>query len=199
MKITIENASVMKLRDNNFTGFIMGAVLFLVGAAILVFLPKDILPMAVGAVFALLGLYLFFTTKIVNVVLDKGSGKFSLSLRGILGGGAREMELSRITGLILQKSISTSRSSKGNSSTNYDYTLKFVTDSKEEIPLEFGRVSAGLTDMIVSPDEAKRRDAKKVADFLGVQIKEVWPPSVGEMMGMIKSSIDSQMAERQKP
>jgi hypothetical protein len=199
MKITLDGASVMKLRDNNFTGFMMGAVFFLAGVGVAVLMSSEIFLIAFGALFAIVGLYLILTTKIVNVVLDKGSGKFSYSLSGIAGGGKRELELKRITGLTLQKTTTTSHSSKGGSSTHYNYFLNFMTDANEEMSVELGSVQAGITDVLVSPDERMRKEAKRVADFIGVQLKEAWPPSMGEMMGMIKSSIDSQMAERQKP
>lgn len=203
MKISVES-SRMVLKDHNYTGFLGGAVFFVIGLG-LVYMALTgaaqqqngwLLPV-VGAVFAIVGAYLVVTTKIVMIVIDKGMGKASVSLQGLMKRDSREIPLDSIKALTLTKSVRTTHSSKGGSSTSYQYDLSFETDGGA-VPFDFGSVSAGITDMIVSPDEKKRKEAQQVADFIGVQLRFVGPPSIGEAFTAIKEGIAEGMERTAK-
>jgi hypothetical protein len=185
MKIASEG-SRMVLKDNNISVFLMGLVFLIIGIGVIVALgPVSLLLVAFGAVFALAGLYMLWTTKIVTIALDKGSGNGSVSLRGIVRKESREFPLRKVRLVKLKKSIR--RSSKGG--TSYEYTISFVLEGGEELPFELGTVSAGLTDVLVSPDEKKKEQAKTVADFLGVPMKFEDAPGLMEALGAIKEGI----------
>ena len=136
MKMSVES-SRMVLKDNNITGFIAGLVFLAIGVAIAVFLySESLIAAGVGVLFALAGLYIVLTTRIVTAVLDKAAGKASFSFQGVLKREKREVELRRMKEVVLSKTARSS--SKGG--TTYEYIITFALDGGEEIPLEFGSV-----------------------------------------------------------
>ncbi|MEW6722405.1 MAG: hypothetical protein AB1324_04030 [Candidatus Micrarchaeota archaeon] len=197
MKITTDGQR-MVLKDHNFTQFLGGLLFFLVGAAIMYFLFSEGLVLIVfGAIFALAGLYLIAITKIVTVTLDKGAGKATVSLRGLVGGGTRDVDLGKVKKVNLRKTYSTTRSGKGGSSTKYVYIVALVLEGGEEMPFELATVSASITDVLVSPDEKHKADAKGIADFLGVPLEWFPAPSMMDALNAVKEGIAEGM-ERMK-
>ncbi len=198
MKMTLESPSRMVLKDNNYTQFVMGFVFFLVGAGVaFLFMSEGLVPVAIGAVFALAGLYLIAITKIVTVTLDKGANKGTVSLRGIIGGGTRDFELAKVKKVVLRKTVSSTSSSKGSSS-SYHYIVGLVMEGGEELPFELATVSANITDVLVSPDERQKEAAKRISDFLGLQLEWVPAPSLMDALAAMKEGIEQGMERAAK-
>jgi hypothetical protein len=197
MKITMEGQSRMVLKDHNYTQYLMGFVFFAIGAGVAYIFMSELVPLAIGGIFALVGIYLVAITKMVTITLDKASSKGTVSLRGLIGGGTREIDLGKVRKVVLRKTLSSTRSSKGGSSTNYVYTVAFSMDGGEELPFELATVSAGITDVLLSPDERQKGSAKQIADFLGAPFEFVPAPSIGDALNAIKEGIAAGM-ERQK-
>ncbi len=195
MKITQESTSRMVLKDNNISVFIAGLAFFAIGVAISVLLySESLIAAGVGVIFALAGLYIVLTTRVVTAVLDKAAGKGTFSFQGIARRESREMELSKMKELVLTKTVRTS--SKGG--TSYEYIITFSFTGGEEIPLELGSTGGGITDVVMSPDERKQKDAKLIADFLGVPMRFVAPPSVMEALNAMKEGIAQGMERAAK-
>jgi len=151
-------------------------------------LTQTLIGVAIGGIFALLGIYMIVTNKMVTIILDKATNKGTIALRAIVGGGTRELELNRVKKLILRKHVSTSRSSKS-SSTSYKFIIAFVMDSGEELPFELATISAGITDVLTSPDEKQMNAAKQIATFLEVPFEFVGPPPIGDVLKAMKEGI----------
>ncbi len=191
MKIVQEGPGRMVLKDYNISQFIVGLLSIAVGVGIILFLgsPANMQVYVFGAIFALVGLFVLFTTKIINITLEK-AGRCRFSTRGLISGESSECNADEIKELRLEK-ISVA-SSKGR--TEYRYTITFVLKNGRELCFEFGTVPAtSVMDVISSPHEKKRAEAKQIADFLGIPLVVIGPPSTGEILGMVKQTIDKQM------
>lgn len=195
MKITQEGPGRMVLKDYNVSHFILGLVFAAAGIGIILFLgsPANIMIYVFGGIFALSGLWVLATTKIVNITLER-AGRCTFSMRKLTGGESSECSAGDIKELRLEKTYRTSR--KGG--TKYQYALDFVLKTGQELRFEFGTVSAGIMDVMRSPHEQKREAAKQIADFLGVPFTEAGPPSTAETLGMMKSTIQEQMEKARK-
>ncbi len=195
MKITQESPSRMVLKDNNITGFIGGLVFMAVGIGLsLLSYSESLIAAGVGVIFALAGLYIVLSTRIVTAVLDKGTGKGTFSFWGVVKRESRDIELARMKELVLAKNARSS--SKGG--TTYEYIITFALTSGEEIPLELGSVGAGIADVVMSPDEKKKAEANLIAGFLGVPMRFVGAPSVMEALSAIKEGIAEGMERTAK-
>ena len=73
----------------------------------------------------------------------------------------------------------------------------FALKNGEETSLEFGRVSAGIMDVLSSPNE--KSESKQISDFIGVGLKEVLPPTASEALSAIKEGIAEGISRSQKP
>lgn len=211
MKVTRESESRMVLKDHKYSTFAIGAVFLVIGVGVAYFLSSQGIALAFGAIFALVGLLLMVSTRMVTIVLDKGAGKLSISMRSILKNESSEAEISKIKGVVLQKDIGTSRTSHTDSGRTYQtyqtycqYTLKFVLDAGNELSFDFGKVNMNpsainvISEVVSSPDEGKRKDAQQVADFLDVPLKEVGPASISDAMSAIKEGIAEGMERAAK-
>lgn len=189
MKVTMESSSLMSLKDHNISHFIMGLMFLLIGPAIaFLFGTADLVVLGFGALFSLVGLWILISTKLVSISLDKGMGRASFSLRSLLKNEHKEIAISDIKGLTLQKDIV--GSSKGKSSRQF--SLTFVLGGGTELPFEFGSV-AGTMDVLTSPEEGIRKKAQQVSEFLGVPLKLIGPPSASEAISAIKDAITAGM------
>ena len=187
MKISIENPSRMVLLDHNYTAYVAGAGLFIVGGYFGVsYLSTNMLAAGAGALFALIGIAIVATSKMLTITLDKTTGKGTIELKGIIGSGSRDLELGKIKKLTLNKIISSQTRNRG---THSEYFVNFVLDTGESLPFKLANVSAGMTGMIMSPDEKETRFVKQVADFLGVPMEFVAPPSMGQAISSITQGI----------
>lgn len=206
MKIIQESESRMVLKDHRYSMFAGGAVFLFIGVGVAYFLSSQgMVPLAFGVIFALVGLFIILNTRMVTAVLDKGHGRLSISMRSVLKGESREEEIGKVRGVVLQKDVEVSHSSRRSSGgTYYRYTLKFLLEGGSELSLDFGRVGMGSGTMSIigglaaSPDERKHRDAKQVADFLGVPLKEMGPPPVSDVLSAIKEGIAEGMERAAK-
>ncbi len=195
MKITLETSMRMVLKDNNITGFIAGIICLAIGIVIAVYLYKESLIAAgIGVIFAIVGVYMIWTTRIVTAVFDKASGKGTFSFQGIAKRESREVELGKMKEIVLSKTAHST--SKGG--TSYEYIITFALEGGEEIPLEFGSAGSGISDVVMSPDEKKKAEARQVADFLGVPMRYVAPPSVMEALNAMKEGIAEGMERAAK-
>ncbi|MBU0586736.1 DUF308 domain-containing protein [Candidatus Micrarchaeota archaeon] len=203
MKITNEGSRLV-LKDNNYIGFILGALMIVLGlfsiysslksAGYLVDLKE--VGIVIGALFTVLGLYSIISNKIVRVVFDKGSGRCFISFRKLIGEERKEFQLSRIKQIELRKILKSSGTRSR--SMQYQFILVIKLDSKEEVPLEFGKVSASVMDVVKAPDDEKRADSQMIADFLGMPLEVTGPPSVNEMLSTIKEAIGKRIEKETK-
>ena len=195
MKISLDSASRMVLKDHNFTSFFGGLISIGIGIAIAYVSGLSDLPViAFSAVFSIVGIYLLVTTKIIAATLDKAAGKGTFSFQSLIKRESTEIEFADIKELVLQKFIKISSGSKGGTSTSYEYMLTFALKSGGEIPLEFGKVTSGLMDALASPDEYKKKEAQQVADFVGAPMRFVGPPSITDAFSAVKEGIAEGMA-----
>lgn len=108
----------------------------------------------------------------------------------------RELAITDIKKIVLRKIIQSSSvttvSARGGRSTSrsvhYQYILVFVSEQNGEMPFDFGKVNAGLVNLIVSPDEKKRRAAEQIAKFIGVEL-DATMPSAGDVLSALKQGI----------
>ncbi len=203
MKITLENPSRMVLIDHNYMMYIFGAAFFLIGAYFgYSYMSTSLMTAGAGGLFALIGIAIVATSKMLTITLDKATGKGTIALKGIIGGGSRDIELSKVKKLTLRKQTRTtytsSRSSSGVSfgsgmssgmRIEFDYTIGFVMDTGEELPFKLANISSGVNNVLISPDEKEMNFAKQIADFLGVQLEFVAPPSMGQPISSITQGI----------
>ena len=192
MKISMENDSKMVLVDNKLRWFASSIAFFFIGLVIAWSCRKNFVPILFGLVFAGVGVFIFYTTRRVNIQLDKAAGKIKISLKGLKRTDQRELAFGDIQKLVLSKSVQTSSvrnvnsSSRGrSSSTYYQYSITFVTNNNDLLAFEFGRVKAGLATLIVSPDTKKQADAQQIAGFIGVPL-EAFLPSPVAVLSAIK-------------
>ena len=192
MKISTEDGSKMVLKDNQYRRFAAGIAFIVGGLAMTCLLWKHLLPLLVSLAFAAAGGFVFFTTKRVNIELDRSTGKIKICLKGFKHTEQREMALGDIQKVVLRKLVQTSfsSSSRGRSSakTYYQFRLVLVTNQNEELPFDFGRVSAGLANLITSPDSKKREEAQRIANFIGAPL-EASLPSATAVISAIKDGI----------
>jgi hypothetical protein len=194
MKLAMESGSLMSLKDYNASHFMGGLIFLLIGPFIAFFFgTAELLVLGIGAIFSFVGLWLVISTKLVSISLDKGMNRARFSLRSILKNEKKEVPLSDIKGLTLQKEIV--RSSNGKS--RRQFSLAFVLADGEELPFEFGSVS-GTMDVLTSPEEGIRKQAQQVAGFLGVPLKRIGPPSTSESLSMIKDAMTKGMEGAKK-
>ena len=186
MKLTLENPSRMVLKDHSYTNYAWGGGFFVLGAGlgILTLGVGNLVITGVAALFAVVGLGVVVSTKMLTVTLDKGTGKGTISLRGIIGGGSRDIELSNVRKLLLRKTTSSSKNG-----TIHTYNIGLVMDTNEELPFKLASKSAGLMDVINSPDEKEKKDAQQIADFLGVPMEFVSPPIPNINLGQAFSAL----------
>ena len=196
MKIITDDPAKMVLKYHNITNFAGGIIFSAFGIGIAFFSgPANLAALAIGVVFGLVGVYLILTTKSITVTLDKEQRKCSLSFQSILKKESKEFGFDEIKELILKSYIG--HSSRGKQ--YYQYSLIFALKNGEETSLEFGRVSAGIMDVLSSPNEKKRKEAKQISDFIGVGLKEVLPPTASEALSAIKEGIAEGISRSQKP
>ncbi|MFH1222485.1 MAG: hypothetical protein V1492_05370 [Candidatus Micrarchaeota archaeon] len=177
MKITLENPSLMVLKDNHYGQFIGGIVFVALGIITFFILSKgNTLVIAIAALIALGGVYAFISNKSIEAKLDKATSKFSVSMLSVLKGKEyKEFQLSQIKELVLRSFLTTK---KGHTRTNF--VLDFSINTGEIISLEFGQVS--MMGINADPRERKRIEAKKIADFLGLPLKEQGPSTMDDMV-----------------
>lgn len=193
MRVSVSSTSLMTLKDYNLTHFLGALLFFAMGLGVfLMSLPSgEPLPIGIGALFALIGLGILVTTKLVSIKLDKGAGKASFSLWSILKRESREVEIHRIKGITLEKEYL--QSSKGE--TRRQFVIKFSLEGGEQLPFEFGTLS-GTMDVLTNPEEGIRSKAKEVAGFLGLPYNEVNPPSPADALSAIKDAMTSAMEKK---
>ena len=194
MKIIQESPSRMVLKDHNYSFFLMGILFVVVGGVVayMGFMDDNMLAAGIGLVFIGGGIYMFVTNKMVTIVLDR-QGMSSMSLKSLLKRESRQFNLSDISELIIKSFLNRSKNS-----TYYDFSLVFVMKNREEMQFEFGREKAAGLISLSSPFDKKKNEAQQVANFIGVPLKEIRPPSLGEVFGSVKDALSTQMKQFQE-
>jgi hypothetical protein len=184
----------MVLQDKKYTSYLSAVALVIGGLLIACLFSKhSFVALIVGLAFMGVGAFLLFRTRSVTIELDRSAGNIHILFQGIKSKEERDMSMAQIQKIFLRKLTRTSTTrttdSRGHSSssskTYYQYILVFVTDKNEELQFDFGKVSAGLMNLFRSPDETKRQDAEKIANFIGVPL-EMGIPSAKEALGAIR-------------
>lgn len=203
MKITLETPSRMILKDNNFSGFIFGLLFSIVGFVV-AFLTATTYPsnaalgIIFGAMFTIVGIYIILTNKATMVILDKATGKGSITLKGIIGSQSRDILLKDVKRLILRKNYNRNSSRSGVTTGDYEFSLGFVLDTNEELQFKIGNTSSSIGDAITSPDDKQKRYCQQVADFLGVKMEYYAPPPITDILKAVKEGIAEGMERSSK-
>jgi len=176
MTIKIENPSRMVLRDDKHQRYLTAWTL-VAGGLILTFLLSRyiVVPMFAGLGLASIGVFILLTTRRVTIELDKASGRIHVLLEGVKRKEEQDLGMGQISKVVLRKLMQTSTASapRGLASARnyYQFTLIFVIDQKGELPFDFGKVSCGITNLILSPDEQMQEDAAQIARFIGAPLE----------------------------
>lgn len=188
----------MVLKDNKYRPLFIAALLVVSGILIAVlFGRRHFMPILVGLGFFVAGGLMIYFTKRVTIELDRATGKVLVRLQSVRKKEERELAMTQIRRLVLRKMIQTqiissTSSSRSSAKTYYQFVLIFVTDQNEELPFDFGRVSAGITNLLTSPDDKKKRRAQQVADFIGAPL-EVSLPSGANPVSALRDSIAARL------
>ncbi|MEM2909120.1 MAG: hypothetical protein QW171_03085 [Candidatus Bilamarchaeaceae archaeon] len=126
------------------------------------------------------------------------AGRCRFSMRKLTGVESSECSAGDIKELRLDRIYQVFGKTGKDEKARYQYALNFVLKNGQELRFEFGTVSAGIMDIIRSPHEKKRAEAKQIADFLGVPLTEIGPLSVAEMRSMLKEALQEQMEKARK-
>jgi hypothetical protein len=184
----------MVLHDGKYSRYLIAIGLLVAGVAIAcLFGRQKFAAILVGVACVGAGGFLLYTTKRVTIELNRATGKINILLRSLKQKEERELGIAEVKKIVLRKFIQTSVSSDPSSTsgrsvkTYYQFMLVFVTNHNEELPFDFGRVSAGITNLIVSPDDKKRQAAEQIASFIGVPLDAALP-SVRDVLSAIKES-----------
>lgn len=184
MTINTENSSVMVLKDNKYRPLLTACLLIVAGIFIAVlFGGRHFMPILFGLVFVAAGAAVIYFTKQVTIELDRASGRVRIRLQSLKKKEERDFAMTQIRKIVLRKTIQTAIVSSGASTrsakTYYQFLLIFVTDQNEELPFDFGKVSAGITNLLFSPDDKKKQAAQQIADFIGAPLEVSLPSGPG--------------------
>lgn len=184
MKITLETPMKMVITDKNYTSFLMGIVFILAGGWYAVsFGLQNVVPFVISIGFALVGVYMVATTKLVTIILDKLSDKGTINFHSILKQETKEFAISKIKKLNFRSVLEINHTMHhGSERTNryYHYLLEFELDAGEVLSIDFGKASANAIHLFTSsPQEKKIQEATEIAEFLGLPLNEIktTPPS----------------------
>jgi hypothetical protein len=176
MTIKTENPSKMVLKDDQHQRFILAYWLVIGGQLFTLLLSHYIMvPLFAGLGLIGLGLFILLTTRSVTVELDKTTGRVHVLLEGARRREERDLGMGEIHKVVLRKLMQTSSTSltHGLSSARnyYQFTLIFVTDQATELPFDFGKAGCGVTSLILPPDQRKREEAARIAQFIGAPLE----------------------------
>ena len=176
MKITLENPSRMVLDDNNYTIYLWGVVCFMLGAWLVFLAIFGSLPLVVGligAILALLGIWMVLSNQTAMITLDKSTGRGSIALRGLMKSESRDMDLGDIKKLILERPVMAERH------TGSHPFVEFVMDRGEAVSFKLTNVYAATAKPVPGPDK-EEQFVQRIADFLGVPMEATGPRSTPE-------------------
>jgi hypothetical protein len=176
MTIKIENPSKMVLKDDRHRRFILAYWLVIAGQlCTLVLSHYLVVPLFAGLGLIGLGLFILLTNRSVTIELDKDTGRVHLLREGARRTEELDLGLSQIHKVVLRQLMQSSTSSVthglATARNYYQFTLVFVTDQAAEFPIDFGTVGCGLTNLILPPDQRKREDAARIAQFIGAPLE----------------------------
>ena len=180
MTIKIENASRMVLQDNKQPR-ILAAWMLVAGGLILTFIVSHyiVVPMFAGLGLVGVGAFILFTTKRVTIELDKATGRIHVLLADLKRKEERDVGMAQISKVVLRKLMQTSTVSAprglAHARNYYQFTLVFVIAEKGELGFDFGQVTCGITNLILSPDAQMREDAAQIARFIGAPLEVAQP------------------------
>lgn len=207
MTIKTENPSRIVLRDNKLIAFLYAGAAIGVGLLICVTMMNHVVAIMVGLAFIGVGGFILFKTRRVAIEMDRGVGKIHILLHGLGSKKEWKLGIAEIQKLLLRKLVQTQttvssalasarfkgdRNTTSSTTTYHRFILIFVTDRNEEIPIDFGRVKAGLMNAFTSPEDKIRRDAREVANFLNVPL-DAATPSASAVFGAVRAGLAGQL------
>ncbi len=181
MKIALENPSRMVLTDNNYMTYFWGAMCFMLGAWLVLLAIGGSLPVViglVGAILALLGVWMVLSNQTAAIILDKSTGKGSIALHGMLGSESDDIDLARIRKLVLDRPVMAERH------TGSHPVVEFVMDSGEAVHFKLTNVYAATAKPVAGPDK-EEEFVQRIADFLGVPMEATGPSTNHKMAATI--------------
>jgi hypothetical protein len=172
MNITEESDARIVLKDDQYA-FFVGGILVLIAVVMIFFLWKDLCTIPFWLILGFVGALLIVITDTSTVVLDKGLGKCSISVNGILRHEYREVSIRTIKEVSLQTGMEPQKPLMGFPSFRYQHSLKFVLEGGEGLVFDWAMVRGGFS----SSYDKIRSEGQKAAKFLGVPFNEEKPPS----------------------
>lgn len=166
----------MVLKDDQHRRFVLAYAL-VIGGQLFTFLMSHIIvvPLFAGLGLICVGLFILLTTRSVTIELDKATGRVHMLMEGARRSEVRDYGMTEIHKVVLRKLMQTATASapQGLSSARnyYQFTLIFVTDQEAELPIDFGKVGCGITNLILPPDQRKREEAARIAQFIGAPLE----------------------------
>ena len=187
----------MVLQDKKRLAFLTAGGTVVAGLLIACLLVRHgVVPILVGLAVMGAGVFMLFKIRGVTIELDKAAGTIHILYQGLKSKEERDLPMAQIQKLLLRKLIqthrtttSTARGGSSSSTTTYhQFILVFVTGQNEQIAFDFGKVKIGLMNMLISPEEKKRRDAQEIASFLNVPL-DAATPSTSDVLGAIRDGL----------
>jgi len=183
MKIIKETSGLMILKDRGIFAFIMGLIFFILGALI-VFRPSifnERPPLWLGIIFLISGGFVIFINKIITITLNKTSNELSILKKGLNGRSFKSHKLDQIKGIELVASYKTTSGRTRNS-----YSLVFVFNDGSVVPIGRGGSTTIIMGKQIVPE---RKIGPRVANFLNIPFEERRPPTLNEIMSVIKNPL----------
>jgi len=201
MNIQLETPTRMVLKDDDRPNFFKAIILLLLGVSVIYFFRHPI-GVFIGAVLLIIGSIALTKARRIKTVIDKSTGKCSTSTWSILKRDFEEFEINAIKELELSFAkiavLNRNRNIHGRQrySFYYKYILSFLIVDGSRISTEFAKVSPSIIMDFLSPQQEKiHNDAKQIADFIGVPLKEILPPTASEALETAKEKIFGKITE----
>ncbi len=195
LKMKEETPSRMVLKESSFLGVVVGLLFFAVGL-VLYFTPgafTEAPPSWAGLIIAPIGIIVALLVDIEKkAILDKGTGRMVLSTRNLISVKPKEHDIADIVEIELGESYET-RGTGDDRSTRLVHKIFAIMKDKNRILITQSSGTTGLLVDVLRKGSPEKDLAQKIADFIGVPMKERRPPSVDEMMSMMQKKMDEGM------
>lgn len=189
MKIITEDPNTLVATDKAWGGLVASAIIGLGGVVVLALgAAKHSLVMAGGGAAALaIGAVAVLLRKQRTLVVDKAAKQVTVKMKTILKAQEFPYPIADITKIQLVTGYDTTTSGNGGSHTDQRTQLLLVLANGTTIDLADAQRSMQTFGIFGStPNQAV---AQRIAAYIGVPFETVGPPSLGQMVGMVKDMI----------
>jgi len=188
LRVKEETPMMMVLQDMDFALPVIGLVFAGIGAVVLGMpgMFEEPPPVWLGLIFLPVGLGIIFLVKWrTDAKLDKAMNRLYVLRRSILTKEDAECNISDIRSIEIKSYYTKERKMKTE-------ILALLQDGRE---LMLTRTSKKGSDLSLSIESKERKLAKRIADFLGVPVEEIRPPTLHEAVSAIQKKMDRAQQE----